>query len=597
MYRNKIIGVIGDACIEYGPQYELAYEIGKKLVDSGYIVATGGLGGIMEAASKGASNSDFYDKKSIMAILPNCNPSSANAYADTVLTLGTGIYRNINLVATCDAVIAIGGGAGTLCEISTAWQMGKLIIAVGCIGWSGKLRDSALDNRRDDMIYSADTAEEAISILNEKISLYKKTYSGIGTKFSSDFAINLIKSKRHNEEIYLLGKGESGIVVGNKNHTYKVFFEDSFELKLHLNFICRRFSDFGMKCSVEEVDGKLVISSDIYSMELKKSPFHFSKDEFIDVINIYFFAGLVNTDVKPENFIVTEEKKLLLFDFDKDVFAYIPELFEVFCREVFAVYKLQKYVKENPNKKFKKLIGTLQTDENFSALENLLGEDNMILEYKHFRYSCGEYAVYKNMIYRYFKENVKKNSLFDYGAGTLEIASNLRKKGYEISAYDIDRNIFRAEYSKGINFFSDSGKLTFLIESEKFDTVLCSLVLCCVDDNTAMKIVRNCRKLADTRIIFVICNPLYASSTYSSIQTRKFSSCYSEHSVFKKLMNSTKNIRMEYQRPLGFYEKIFTEDGEFFIDEIVQSGDSNSNYLYIKNSDFMLISLKRVGTK
>ena len=66
MSINKIIGVIGDASIKNEEEYKLAYEIGKRIIDEGFILATGGLGGVMEAASKGASESTSNDGKSII---------------------------------------------------------------------------------------------------------------------------------------------------------------------------------------------------------------------------------------------------------------------------------------------------------------------------------------------------------------------------------------------------------------------------------------------------------------------------------------------------------------------------------------------------
>ncbi|WP_051296838.1 LOG family protein, partial [Treponema pedis] len=276
MRNNRVIGIIGDASIELQTQYELAFLMGKKLIDSGYIIATGGLGGVMEAASKGALNSSNYDKKSVIAVLPNYDFSSANAYSDIVLPLGNGIERNGNLISICDAVIAIGGGAGTLSEISTAWQMGKLIICLGNYGWSGKLKNIKLDSRRDDYIYGAADENEAILILNEKIGLYEQAYKGICTNFSSDYAISIIKSKYAKEDVALLGKGKSGIVVGNKNKVFKVFFDDSFELQAYLDSICKKLSCFGIKSEIENIEGKIILKTNIYGKELKYSDIYFT---------------------------------------------------------------------------------------------------------------------------------------------------------------------------------------------------------------------------------------------------------------------------------------------------------------------------------
>ena len=591
--RNKIIGIIGDASIQDNKEYELAFSVGKNLIDNGYIIASGGLGGVMEVSSKGARASSKYDGKSIIAVLPDYNADSANIYSDVVLPLGNGISRNVNLISICDAVVAIGGGAGTLSELAVAWQMGKLIISAGDFGWSGKIKNTKIDTRRDDYIYSADTGDDVVSILNEKLHIYTKIYKGISSNFTADAAIQIIKSKYPNEEFKFLGKGKSGIVIGNKSQIYKVFFDTSFELKSYLEAICRKLSAVGINCKIETIANKTVLISNIYGTELKKSETMFSEDDFISAINLYYFAGFVCTDIKPENFIATEDKKLILFDIDKDVIPYTQDFFEIACRETFAIFKLQKYLKDNPCVKFKKIIGNLQVKEDFSAIEKLLGEDNLQNEYRHFRNKCGQFAVYKKLIYKYFNENIHEPSVFDYGAGTLEIAAHLKSMHFSISAYDIDENAFKEKYGNGIDCFTDSEKLKEYLDTKKFNTVLCSLVLCCVDDVTAIRIVENCKKLAKDRIVFVICNPLYASAE-SDIQIRNFNSYYSDRIKYDKKMKSTGNFRTEYQRTLGFYETLFLSTGDFYMEHIVQSNDSSSNFLSINNSDFMLISLRRV---
>lgn len=600
MSINKIIGVIGDASIKNEEEYKLAYEIGKRIIDEGFILATGGLGGVMEAASKGASESTSNDGKSIIAVLPDNNSESANIYANIILPLGTGIRRNIDLISMCSAVIAIGGGAGTLCEISTAWQMGKLIVALGNYGQSGKLKNQRLDDRRQDIIFGADCVEDAILILKNTLQNYQKTFSGISVNFTPDYALKIINSKYPESELSVIGKGKSGIVVGNKHEIFKIFFDSSFELYSYLKSISQKLAFSGIDFEIESINKKTVLKSDLFGIPLLKCNKLFDEDDFINALNDYYNTGIITTDIKPENFIYTEKKGLIFFDIDKDIIPYTEEMFEVMAREFFAIYKMQEYLKLNQNLKFKKIIGSLQQEENFSAIGKLLNisEQELKKEYTHFRFRCGQYAIYKNLIYKYFDSKIISGSLFDYGAGTLEIAHNLKKRNYSVAAYDIDTKAFKDKYSEGIDCFTDVKKLNDYLENKKYDTVLCSLVLCCVEDNIAKHIVNNCKKLATNRIIFIICNPLSAKNK-STIQDRNFNHNYSDFNIFTKCMKSTKNIRTEYHRPLSFYENLFIDcdnsTENFEIEEIIQSSDSTSNFLQICNSDFMLISLKKRG--
>ena len=182
---KPIVSVIGDAVLaENDEEYELAKQIGKELVEAGYRVQTGGLGGVMEAALKGAKESSKYEFGDTIAVLPGNDDLDANEYADIKIATGLDNMRAKQVVDTY-AVIAIGGGAGTLAEIATAWSMYKLILAWDKKGWSSKLADSRIDERcrykeiPDDKVYSFSKASEAINLIQEKGSNYQKQYHGI----------------------------------------------------------------------------------------------------------------------------------------------------------------------------------------------------------------------------------------------------------------------------------------------------------------------------------------------------------------------------------------------------------------------------------
>lgn len=184
-FMKPIISVIGDAAINSDdPEYFLAEEVGKQLVDAGYRVQTGGLGGVMEAALKGAKKSNKYEYGDTLAILPGNDTSEANEFADIRIATGLDSMR-AKQVVDAYAVIAIGGGAGTLAEIATAWSMYKLIIAWNKNGWSAKLANKKVDERqrygdsRDDKVYSFESANEAIELISELGSKYQKEYKGI----------------------------------------------------------------------------------------------------------------------------------------------------------------------------------------------------------------------------------------------------------------------------------------------------------------------------------------------------------------------------------------------------------------------------------
>jgi uncharacterized protein (TIGR00725 family) len=171
--RKKVVSIIGEGTIgSDDDRYLITERIGFLLIDNGYRVMTGGLGGAMEAASKGARNNPKHKDGDIIGILPGQDPADANEYVDIAIPTGLGIARN-HVVTNSDAVIAVGGGAGTLSEIAFAWQKGRLIIAMKVEGWSGEMAGKRIDGRRSmagpgmDSINEANTPEEAIRLLKE----------------------------------------------------------------------------------------------------------------------------------------------------------------------------------------------------------------------------------------------------------------------------------------------------------------------------------------------------------------------------------------------------------------------------------------------
>ncbi len=175
---RTIISVVGDGEVrKESDKYNLAYDVGKALVDAGYRVQTGGRGGIMQAALEGAKASKHYKEGDTIAILPSFEASDANPYADVVVPTGLGVYRNA-ITANAEAVIAIGGGSGTLSEMAIAWTLGRMVVAFDCVeGWSRYLAGKPLDDKVryedfDDIVWAASSVEALMRLLHEKLKLY-----------------------------------------------------------------------------------------------------------------------------------------------------------------------------------------------------------------------------------------------------------------------------------------------------------------------------------------------------------------------------------------------------------------------------------------
>src|SRR5437868_884005 len=122
---KSIIAVIGGGSCS-AEETGLAEDVGRRLADRGAVVICGGLGGVMEAVAKGARSNGG----TTVGILPGSDPTAANPYIDVPLATGLGEMRNFLIVRSAHALIAIGGGIGTLSEIALAQRIGKPVVGL-----------------------------------------------------------------------------------------------------------------------------------------------------------------------------------------------------------------------------------------------------------------------------------------------------------------------------------------------------------------------------------------------------------------------------------------------------------------------------------
>ena len=129
----------------------LAERVGRRIAEAGAVLVTGGRGGVMEAASRGAARAGGI----VVGILPGDEEHTANPFVTIPVVTGMGEARNAINVLTAHAVIAIEGGPGTLSEIALAAKTGTPL--VGLRTWR-----AATDSARIDM-HRADGADEAVA--------------------------------------------------------------------------------------------------------------------------------------------------------------------------------------------------------------------------------------------------------------------------------------------------------------------------------------------------------------------------------------------------------------------------------------------------
>lgn len=122
---KKIVAVVGPSNPDSETK-ERAFLAGKAIAEAGFILATGGLGGAMSHASRGAKKAGGM----VIGVLPGRESSRANRFTDIVLATGLGYIRNLLLVNISSGVVAVGMSPGTLTEVAWALREG-----IPCFGF------------------------------------------------------------------------------------------------------------------------------------------------------------------------------------------------------------------------------------------------------------------------------------------------------------------------------------------------------------------------------------------------------------------------------------------------------------------------------
>lgn len=144
-----MIAVVGPGDTDDASLLAAAEQVGALLAQAGHQVVTGGLGGVMAAAARGARRAGG----TAVALLPGDDPAAANDGSEVVVATGLGQGRNVLVVRSAAAVIAVGGSWGTLSEVALARRLGRPVVWLR--GWRVE--------GPDDEVASATSPEDAVA--------------------------------------------------------------------------------------------------------------------------------------------------------------------------------------------------------------------------------------------------------------------------------------------------------------------------------------------------------------------------------------------------------------------------------------------------
>jgi len=155
--------VIGSGTCDRGSEaWTLAEQVGQGLAEAGVTVVCGGLGGVMEAASKGAAEAGGE----VVGIVPGVSVEEANPHCTHVVASAIGYARNLAVVASGEVVIAVGGEWGTLSEIGHARTFGKTVVALRSWGLTGRERMEGAPG-----VVPVETAPEAVAAALDALAI------------------------------------------------------------------------------------------------------------------------------------------------------------------------------------------------------------------------------------------------------------------------------------------------------------------------------------------------------------------------------------------------------------------------------------------
>jgi len=146
---STIIGVIGtsEASTE---EYQTAEEVGREIARKKGILVCGGLGGVMEASCRGAKSEGGLT----IGIIPGSSKKEANPYVDIPIVTGISEARNIIVVRSSNAIIAIGGSFGTLSEIAFALKLEIPVVGINTWEVSTNIKKATTPKEAVDLAFS-----------------------------------------------------------------------------------------------------------------------------------------------------------------------------------------------------------------------------------------------------------------------------------------------------------------------------------------------------------------------------------------------------------------------------------------------------------
>ena len=402
-----------------------------------------------------------------------------------------------------------------------------------------------------------------------------------------DQAEAVLKSEfPHLGEMKTLGFGSEAVVFTDGQLVYKCILdftgEDS-EKRL-LESLTGRLDGYKTLCALQEVrsvENHLII---VYPFEDGQPYRGGLLDDMLTFLRECRTAGIVFRNVHPKNFIVTSSG-LKFIDYGRDIRPYSDAEFMHMCRRAFLTWRFHF------RSDLKQLMRTALTDFDLPELHG----------FEHFLSALDPRPVHNDLddaLCAMTKETGSRTAI-DYGCGRGALSRTLASNGIRVTAFDPDPRAAELwDSASGVEFLDASNQDVLLQRQHEFDAVLCSRVLCTIEDPDELRrVLRNLRRLvSDTGSVLIsVCNPFdyCIEHTEGHRRTPPPNARYDEVFTYEECDRQSKRPRKETHRPMETYRREFLRAGLAMMEEPVELPCSDTSNMR-PASDYMIFRLKPV---
>lgn len=390
-----------------------------------------------------------------------------------------------------------------------------------------------------------------------------------------------------NNSLWYIGHGHEGAVFSDGKNAYKYFFAglanfqegrlDIIRQKILGNPSLYHLSDL---TDILEDNGDLVFVMSYEGGGEYKGGY---LKEILAILTECRENGIAFTNFHPMNLVVSDDT-LRLVDLGGSIVPYNENEFIQMCRRAYLTYRWH----------FRTDLSEIMSQALFDTdLPELFGFDNFL--------EATKKKIKNDLVNERIVQLVSEgqpSGILDYGCGRGSIAEALADRGFAVVAYDPDDSVLLKNHTQSVKaHYINSEELANLkLGEQKFNKVICSLVLCTIGDREEIEeVLKNIRSLVsdDGEVIIALCNPFSSfvpeSETHIKLDIPD-DARYQRQFMYHKKMQETGKIRKEFHRPFSWYKHLFHQQA-FDISEIEEVKTTDIQTL-CPSSDFIILKLK-----